>query len=348
MLERTISWIDDGPDKNAAKLIDQTKLPHEYTSIIVKTCDRMARAIKIMEIRGAPAIGAAAAMGMALAALEFKGTTRKDLLAHLEKAKAFLDSQRPTAVNLMWGTKRLLDKAIATGGTVEDVVKAMITDAKAVADEDVEINKRIGKHGNTVIANGDTILTHCNAGALACVGYGTALGVVRGAVEAGKKIHVISDETRPRLQGASLTCWELKQDNIPVTHIADTEAGLLMRLGKIQKIVVGADRIVSDGVFNKTGTYQVAIMAKYHGIPFYVAAPVSTLDLERKIDDIEIEQRDEWEVKTVYQKVKLSPDGVPAINYAFDATPMDLVTGIITQDGVFNPKELLERYHRKK
>ncbi|MEX2757909.1 MAG: s-methyl-5-thioribose-1-phosphate isomerase, partial [Candidatus Sigynarchaeota archaeon] len=249
MLERTISWIDDGPDKNSVLLIDQTKLPLEYTHVIVKTCERMAKAIKIMEIRGAPAIGAAAAMGMALAALEYKGQTKDGLIKHLEQAKRLLDSQRPTAVNLMWGTKRLLDKAIASNGTISEIVNAMITEAKAVADEDVEINKRIGKHGSTVINDGDTILTHCNAGALACVGYGTALGVIRGAIEAGKKIQVISDETRPRLQGASLTCWELKQDNIPVTQIADTEAGLLMRMGKIQKVVVGADRIVSDGVF---------------------------------------------------------------------------------------------------
>jgi methylthioribose-1-phosphate isomerase len=348
MLERTISWIDEGPDKNSAKLIDQTKLPLEYTHVIVKTCERMAKAIKIMEIRGAPAIGAAAAMGMALAALEFKGTKKPELIKHLEKSKALLDSQRPTAVNLMWGTKRLLDKAIATNGSVSDIVKAMISDAKAVAEEDVETNKRIGKHGSKLIDDGDTVLTHCNAGALACVGYGTALGVIRGAIEAGKKIQVISDETRPRLQGASLTCWELKQDNIPVTQIADTEAGLLMRMHKIQKVVVGADRIVSDGVFNKIGTYQVAIMAKFHGIPFYVAAPVSTLDLARKMDDIEIEQRDEWEVKTVFKKVQLSPDGVPALNYAFDGTPMDLVTGIITQDGVFSPKQLLERYRPNK
>jgi methylthioribose-1-phosphate isomerase len=348
MLERTISWIDDGPDKNAVKLIDQTKLPLEYTHVIVKTCERMAHAIKVMEIRGAPAIGAAAAMGMALAALEFKGSTKADIIKHLDQAKKLLDSQRPTAVNLMWGTKRLLDKANATNGSVKEIVAALIADAKAVAEEDVAINKRIGKHGNTVINDGDTILTHCNAGALACVGYGTALGVVRGAIEAGKKIQVISDETRPRLQGASLTCWELKQDNIPVTQIADTEAGLLMRLGRIQKIVVGADRIVSDGVFNKIGTYQVAIMAKYHEIPFYVAAPVSTLDLVKKMDDIEIEQRDEWEVKTVFKKVQLSPDGVPAINYAFDGTPMELVTGIITEDGVFKPKELLKKYLSKK
>nr|MDO8085067.1 S-methyl-5-thioribose-1-phosphate isomerase [Candidatus Sigynarchaeum springense] len=348
MLERTISWIDDGPDKNSVKLIDQTKLPLEYTHVIVKTCERMAKAIKIMEIRGAPAIGAAAAMGMALAALEYEGQTRDGLIEHLERAKRILDSQRPTAVNLMWGTKRLLDKAIVTSGTVNDIVKAMVIDAKMVADEDVEINKRIGKHGSTVIDDNDTVLTHCNAGALACVGYGTALGVIRGAIEAGKKIRVISDETRPRLQGASLTCWELKQDNIPVTHIADTEAGLLMWMGKIQKVVVGADRIVSDGVFNKIGTYQVAIMAKHHRIPFYVAAPVSTLDLAKKMNDVEIEQRDEWEVKTVFKKVQLSPDGVPAINYAFDGTPMDLVTGIITEDGVFTPEKLLDRYRASK
>jgi methylthioribose-1-phosphate isomerase len=249
---------------------------------------------------------------------------------------------------LFWGTNRVLDKAMKLDGPVKEIVKNLIIEAKLVAEEDVEKNRRIGKHGGTLLADGDTVLTHCNAGALACVGYGTALGVIRGAIEAGKKITVISDETRPRLQGATLTCWELHQDNIPVTQIADTEAGLLMQLGKINKIVVGSDRITCDAVFNKIGTYQVAIMAKYHNIPFYVAAPVSTIDLEKKMKDVEIEQRDQWEVKTIFKKVQISPDGVPALNYAFDPTPMALVTAIITEDGVFTPKHLLKRYAFKK
>jgi len=348
MLERTIAWVDDTPYKGYVKLIDQTKLPLEFAMIDVKTCDRMAQAIKVMEIRGAPAIGAAASMGMALAAIEFKGSSKQDLIKALEQAKKTLDSTRPTAVNLFWGTKRILDKAKQLDLAPKEIVKELIAEAKLVAEEDVEKNRSIGKHGGTLLNDGDTVLTHCNAGALACVGYGTALGVIRGAIEAGKKIKVISDETRPRLQGATLTCWELKQDNIPVTQIADNEAGLLMRLGKIQKIVVGADRITSDAVFNKIGTYQVAIMANYHKVPFYVAAPVSTLDFEKKMKDVEIEQRDEWEVKTIFKKVQISPDGVPALNYAFDPTPMELVTAIVTEDGVFTPKQLLKRYPFKK
>ncbi|HME52731.1 MAG TPA: S-methyl-5-thioribose-1-phosphate isomerase [Candidatus Lokiarchaeia archaeon] len=341
MLERTIEWMDE---EACAKLIDQTKLPLEHATLVVKTCARMAQAIKVMEIRGAPAIGAAAAMGMALAALEFKGSSKRDLIKHLEKAKVTLDSTRPTAVNLFWGTKRILDKAKEIDMPVNVIVEELVTEAKLVAEEDVEKNKQMGKNGAVLLEDGDTVLTHCNAGALACVAYGTALGVIRAAVESGKSINVISDETRPRLQGATLTCWELQQDNIPVTQIADTEAGLLMSMGKINKIVVGADRITSDAVFNKIGTYQVAIMAKYHGIPFYVAAPVSTIDLDRKMKDVEIEQRDEWEVKTIFKKVQISPDGVPALNYAFDPTPMELVTAIITEDGVFTPAQLLERY----
>ncbi|MHA1792180.1 MAG: S-methyl-5-thioribose-1-phosphate isomerase [Promethearchaeota archaeon] len=344
MLERTIMWIDEDPYKGKAKLIDQTKLPLEHTHVIVETHERMAQSIKTMEIRGAPAIGAAAAMGMALAAIESGAKSKDKLVEFLKKAKQTLDSTRPTAVNLFWATNRMLDKAMSLDGEPREIVKMLIQEAKNIADEDVEINKRMGKHGSKLIDDGDTVLTHCNAGALACVGYGTALGVIRGAVEAGKKVQVLSDETRPRLQGARLTCWELQQDNIPVVHITDDQAGLMMQLGKIQKIVVGADRIVKDAVFNKIGTYSLAILAKYHDIPFYVAAPVSTLDLEKTMKEVEIEQRDQWEVKTIFKKVQLSPDGVEAYNYAFDPTPMELVTAIITEDGVFTPKELVEKY----
>nr|MDO8117978.1 S-methyl-5-thioribose-1-phosphate isomerase [Candidatus Sigynarchaeota archaeon] len=345
MLERTIIWIDETPTRGKVKLIDQTKLPLEFTHVVIDTHERMAQSIKVMEIRGAPAIGAAAAMGMALAAIQAPKGSKEAFLAYLDAAKQMLDATRPTAVNLFWATSRMVAKARSLKDRmVDEIVQQLINEAKTVAEEDVQINKNIGKHGARIIDDGDTILTHCNAGALACVGYGTALGVVRGAIEAGKKIKVVSDETRPRLQGAMLTCFELKQDDIPVTQITDTQAGLLMRLGKIQKVVVGADRITSDAVFNKIGTYQVAILAKYHGIPFYVAAPVSTLDFEKKMNDVEIEQRDPWEVKTIFNKVQVSPDGVPALNYAFDPTPMSLVTGIITQDGVFSPHELIKKY----
>ena len=341
MLERTIEWVDED---NTVRMIDQTKLPLEYTHVIADGHERMARAIKVMEIRGAPALGAAGAMGMALAAVEARTNDRDEFIAFLEQAKQTLDATRPTAVNLSWGTALILQKAKDLDLPVEEMVEALIAEGKKVADDDIELNRRLGAHGAAVLDDGDTVLTHCNAGALACVGYGTALGVIRGAIEAGKAINVISDETRPRLQGATLTCWELYQDGIPVVHIADTEAGLLMQLGRINKVVVGADRITSDAVFNKIGTYQVAILAKYHGIPFYVAAPVSTLDFERKKDDVVIEQRDQDEVKKVLGKVQISPDGVEALNYAFDPTPMDLVTGIITEDGVFTPAQLLDRY----
>ncbi len=345
MLERTIIWIEETSTRGKVKLIDQTKLPLEYTHVVIETHERMAQSIKTMEIRGAPAIGAAAAMGMALAAIQAPKDSREAFNEYLTMAKKTLDATRPTAVNLFWATKRMLDKSISLEKYDHDeIIRQMILEAKAIADEDIEINKSIGKHGASVMDDGDTVLTHCNAGALACVGYGTALGVIRGAIEAGKKIKVISDETRPRLQGAMLTCFELHQDGIDVTQITDTQAGLLMRLGKIQKVVVGADRITSDAVFNKIGTYQVAIMAKYHNIPFYVAAPVSTLDFENKMNDVEIEQREQWEVKTIFKKVQVSPDGVPAFNYAFDPTPMSLVTGIITQDGVFPPEELVKTY----
>lgn len=344
MLERTITWIDDGNGKGKAKLIDQTKLPLEYTHVIVETCERMARAIKVMEIRGAPAIGAAAAMGMALAACEFNGDDRDALMSHLERAKTQLDATRPTAVNLVWATNRMMNLARSLQGDVLAIVKSLVIESKKVADEDVEINTRMGEHGATLLDDGDTVLTHCNAGALACVAHGTALGVIRSAVAAGKRVKVISDETRPRLQGATLTCWELHQDGIPVTQVPDNQAGYLMQRGMIHKIVVGADRIVKDGVFNKIGTYSVAVLARHHGIPFYVAAPVSTIDLVTRMKDVIIEQRDESEVKLVLDKVQVSPDGVPALNYAFDPTPMDLVTAIITEDGVFTPPELLKRY----
>ncbi|MHA1370250.1 MAG: S-methyl-5-thioribose-1-phosphate isomerase [Promethearchaeota archaeon] len=344
MLERTIKWIDDTPYSGTVELIDQTKLPLEFSTVTIKSHERMARSIKSMEIRGAPAIGAAAAMGMALAAVQSGADTKENLISCLKSAKDMLDSTRPTAVNLFWATKRMLDKAVSLDMSPREITKELIKEAKLIADEDIKINKRIGEHGGKLLDDGDWVLTHCNAGALACVGYGTALGVIRGAIEAGKKITVLSDETRPRLQGARLTCWELKRDNIPVIHITDNQAGLMMQLGKVQKVVVGADRIVKDAVFNKIGTYSVAILAKYHGIPFYVAAPVSTLDFEKTMKDVEIEQRDQWEVKTIFKKVQLSPDGVEAYNYAFDGTPMDLITAIITEDGVFTPKELVDYY----
>ncbi len=338
----TIEWID--PD--TIKMIDQTKLPYELVFLEVKDYKHLAKTIKDMNIRGAPAIGVAAAMGMALAALEFQNKAKEDFLRELEQAGKYITSTRPTAVNLFWAVERIMDlvKGIKSANTVKEIVSRIINEAKKMAQEDIETNKLIGKHGAELIKDGDTVLTHCNAGSLATVQYGTALAPIRTAVEQGKKIQVIADETRPRLQGATLTAFELHYDKIPVKIISDNSSGLIMMLGKIQKIIVGADRITRDAVFNKIGTYMVALAAKRHNIPFYVAAPVSTLSLKEKGDDIIIEQRDEKEVLVVHERLKIAPEGVGAINYAFDRTPMDLVTGIITQDGVFTPNDLLKKY----
>ncbi len=328
-------------------MIDQTKLPHELTFLKIATHEAMAQAIKVMNVRGAPAIGVAAAMGMTLAAQQAivaKKTSRESILSYLEKAKKTIDSTRPTAVNLFWATTRMMAKANATQGSAKEIVAALVAEAKVMWQEDIDRNKAIGKHGAALLKDGDTVLTHCNAGSLATVQYGTALAPIRAAIEEGKKIQVIADETRPRLQGATLTAFELHYDKIPVKVISDNSSGLLMRLGKIQKIIVGADRIVRDAVFNKIGTFMVALAAKYHKIPMYVAAPSSTLSLGESGKDVTIEQRDGAEVTNVLGKVKIVPDGVDAINYAFDETPIDLITGIITEDGVFTPKQLLEKY----
>jgi methylthioribose-1-phosphate isomerase len=339
----SLRWLDDG----AVEMIDQTKLPYELVFLTISTHEDMARAIKDMNIRGAPAIGVAAAMGMALAAqqgLATGCTDREDLVAYLEQAKKTIDSTRPTAVNLFWATSRILAKVAETNGSAGDVVDAVREEAKAMWQEDIDRNMSIGRYGAKLIADGDTILTHCNAGSLATVQYGTALAPIRAAFEQGKQIQVIADETRPRLQGATLTAFELHYDNIPVRVITDGSSGLLMHLGYVQKIIVGADRIVQDAVFNKIGTFMVALAAKYHEIPFYVAAPTSTLSLGEIAADVTIEQRDGGEVANVLGQLRIVPEGVDVINYAFDVTPIELVTGVITEDGVFSPAELLERY----
>ncbi len=343
----SLRWLDD---EGVVEMIDQTKLPYELVFLKIATHEAMAQAIKVMNVRGAPAIGVAAAMGMTLAAQQAsvaKRPSRDSLLAYLENAKKTIDSTRPTAVNLFWATSRMMAKANATQGNAKEIVAALVAEAKVMWQEDIDRNKAIGKHGAALLQDGDTVLTHCNAGSLATVQYGTALAPIRSAIEQGKKIQVIADETRPRLQGATLTAFELHYDKIPVKVISDNSSGLLMRLGKIQKIIVGADRIVRDAVFNKIGTFMVALAANYHKIPMYVAAPSSTLSLGERGKDVTIEQRDGGEVTSVLGKVKIVPDGVDAINYAFDETPIDLITGIITEDGVFTPKKLLERYVSK-
>jgi len=333
---RTIEW-----DRGRVRLIDQRRVPQEYTILAFDDYRDVARAIREMAVRGAPAIGAAAAFGMALAARNSQATTPAGLLADLKKAAQLLQDTRPTAVNLSWAIERMLrcaEAQIAAGAEVSSIVNALVTEAQALADEDVAINRRIGAHGAEVVPQGARILTHCNAGALATVDYGTALGVVRAAHEQGKGIHVFVDETRPRLQGARLTAWELMREGIPMTLIADNAAGHLMRTGQIDLVLVGADRIAANGdVANKIGTYKLAVVARENGIPFYVAAPTSTIDLSLPTgNDIPIEERDAQEV-THIGGVCIAPEGVEAYNPAFDVTPHRYVTGIITEKGILYP-----------
>lgn len=317
---------------------DQTRLPLQEVTLEIKTVEQMAEAIKTLRVRGAPLLGAAAGFGVAIAAYKSKAKTTKQLLAELEAAGALIKAQRPTAVNLFWGVDRVLGKAKAFLGGVEELKAAVVEEAQKIADEDAAQNRAIGKNGSVLIEDGDTILTHCNAGELATVEYGTALGVIRAAWEEGKKIKVIADETRPLLQGARLTVYELKRDGIPVTLITDNMAAHVMSKGLVDKVIVGADRIVQDAVFNKIGTYGVAVLAHEHKIPFYVAAPKSTFDLSCKAADVTIEERKPEEVTHVGCQ-QTAPDGIAVYNPAFDATPLKYVAGIITESGVYTKKD---------
>ncbi|MFC1510907.1 S-methyl-5-thioribose-1-phosphate isomerase [Candidatus Margulisiibacteriota bacterium] len=319
---RTIFW-----QNNKVRLIDQTKLPHKLVVVTVSTVPQMVKAIKTMQVRGAPAIGVAAAFGMVLGVNNLKKTAQQ-LLA-----------SRPTAVNLRWGVERMQRVARAGRGlSSPELRKLLLKEALKIADEDVEINKSIGKHGSTRIKKHARILTVCNAGALATVDYGTALGVIRAAHEQKKKIHVYSAETRPRLQGAKLTAWELKQARIPFTTITDNMIGYHMQQGLIDVVVTGADRIARNGdSANKIGTYGAAVLAKAHGIPFYIAAPVSTIDFRIKSgQQIPIEERNHDEVTKV-GKEQITPKGIKVANPAFDVTPARLITGIITERGIYKP-----------
>lgn len=329
---RTIEW------KNGTViLIDQTKLPNEIVWVKILDYINMASAIKEMKLRGAPLIGVAAAFGLALTAFHSKSKKRVDLLKELEKSAEVLRQTRPTAVNLFWAIDRIMKKAYETSGIKEELVKAVVNEAKIMADEDVEINRKMGKYGSSLIEDGDTVLTHCNAGSLATVDYGTALGVIRAAIEDGKNIKVIACETRPRLQGAKLTCFELMRDNIPVTLISDTMVGYVMSQGLVDKVVVGADRIVRDAVLNKIGTYNVAVLAYEHEIPFYVAAPMSTMDQSRSSDDVIIEERNQKEVINIGCE-RIAPKGVKVLNPAFDITPLEYVDAVITEEGIMVPE----------
>src|SRR3989337_1232664 len=283
---RTVEWKD-----NKVVMIDQTKLPNQLVFVEYDDFNQVADAIRTLVVRGAPAIGVSGAFGLALAALQSKASTKEELIGDLEKAKKILFETRPTAVNLSWGLEKIMKVAIS-GISIVQIKESVINEAKKMADEDIQINKTMGKNGSVLFDNNDTIMTHCNAGALATVAYGTALGVIRAAKESGKNIKVIATETRPVQQGSRLTAFELKHDNIDVSLIPDTAVGYSMAQGLVNKVIVGADRILRTGhVFNQIGTYQVATMAKQHGIPFYVAAPLSTFDMKSDAKDVIIEMR---------------------------------------------------------
>ncbi|MDE1766223.1 MAG: S-methyl-5-thioribose-1-phosphate isomerase [Thaumarchaeota archaeon] len=328
---RTVEWKD-----NAVVMIDQTILPNELVYVKYTDYKDVADAIRNLVVRGAPAIGVSGAFGLALAALQSKGETKENLIKDLEQAKKILFETRPTAINLAWGLERIMDVA-RSGKDASEIRNNVIKEAKKMAEEDIEINMRMGKHGSQLFNDNDTIMTHCNAGALATVAYGTALGVIRATKESGKKIRVIATETRPVMQGSRLTAFELKHDGIDVSLIPDTAVGYSMANGLVSKVIVGADRILRTGhVYNKIGTYQVALMAKQHNIPFYVAAPLSTFDMKSIPKEVVIEQRKASEVTGVAGK-KTAPDDINVINPAFDMTPPELITGIITEAGVAKP-----------
>jgi methylthioribose-1-phosphate isomerase len=333
---RTIEW-----QNGTVITINQLKLPHETEFLEMKSFEEVAEAIKTMKIRGAPLLGAAAAYALALAAFHSKAKERDDLLGELERAAETLKRTRPTAVNLFWAIDRILGKARSFYGNARELAALVIAEAEKIADEDAAANRLIGKHGAPLIEHGDTILTHCNAGALATVEYGTALGVIRAAVEQGKRVRVVATETRPKLQGARLTTYELKRDGIPVTLIADTMVGYVMYKRLVNKVVVGADRIVKDAVINKIGTYPIAVLAKEHDIPFYVAAPKSTFDLSHTSAEITIEERSPDEVTCIGSE-RIAPEDVEALNPAFDITPMKYVTAIICEDGILYKEDIVK------
>jgi methylthioribose-1-phosphate isomerase len=328
---QTLEWTDSG-----VRFIDQTKLPTEETYVTCRTYTQVADVIRNMVVRGAPAIGVAAAMGIALGVKNSKAENVGGLKQEFDQMCDVIGKTRPTAVNLFWAIGRMREKfELLRVRPLPQIKQALIEEAQRMHAEDIAANQAMGKHGATLMPAHGGVLTHCNAGALATCGYGTALGVIRAAVEQGKKIHVYADETRPFLQGSRLTAWELMKDGIPTTVISDNMAGAVMKQGKINAIVVGADRIAANGdVANKIGTYTVAVLAKEHGIPFYVAAPFSTIDLETPDGSgIPIEQRDGKEVTHIAGK-QMVPTGVEVENPAFDVTPAKYVTAIVTEKGI--------------
>ncbi len=337
----TVEWRD-----GHVRILDQSVLPGEVRFLECTDYTEVAEAIRELKVRGAPAIGVTAALGIALGAQQYRQQDIEGFHRQMDVVCTVLSATRPTAVNLFWAVNRM--KRVLTGSAhhhVQENQNLLLKEALAILEQDVRVNQTLGKYGAAIIQNGDNILTHCNAGALATAGYGTALGVVRAAWEEGKRLRVFADETRPVLQGARLTAWELQQDGIPVTLITDNMAGALMQKKGIQCCVVGADRIAANGdVANKIGTYSVAVLARAHGIPFYVAAPVSTIDLDTPTGEgIPIEERNPSEVTQVHGSRVIAPDGVAVWNPAFDVTPANLIEGIITERGILSPSELVTK-----
>jgi len=336
----TMQWKD-----GTVWLLDQSRLPERVEFIECRDYHTVARAIRELKVRGAPAIGITAAMGVALGAQAVETEAPDEFAKAVGVICEHLGATRPTAVNLFWAIERMKHTLLAVHGrSVAEAKRRLLHESQQMLEEDIALNKAIGRHGAALVGNSQTILTHCNAGALATAGYGTALGVVRAAWEEGKKIRVLADETRPVLQGARLTVWELMQDRIPVTLITDNMAGALMRQGRIDLCLVGADRIAANGdVANKIGTYSVAVLAKAHGIPFYVAAPSSTIDLSTSSgDQIPIEQRPPKEVTSLFEGPPIAPSGTDVFNPAFDITPASYITAIITERGVMKPKDITD------
>ncbi|ADY56597.1 methylthioribose-1-phosphate isomerase [Syntrophobotulus glycolicus DSM 8271] len=331
---KTLEWRE-----NCLIILDQTCLPTEIKYREACTYQEVAEAIKKMEVRGAPAIGAAASFGFALGALAFKGNCL-DFWDYMETVRAELEETRPTAVNLVWGLRRMQNRMyeMKKEWDIDKIKEALVEEAKAIAVEDVRINRKIGEYGNTLLPDKVNILTHCNAGSLATVDYGTALGIVRSAHDSGKNLHVYAGETRPFLQGARLTVLELMEYGIPVTLITDNMAGFLMQQGKIDMVIVGADRIAANGdTANKIGTYSLAVLAEEHEIPFYVAAPTSSIDLKISSgEEIPVEERDPCEVRTI-MGVQIAPETAKVYNPAFDITPAKYIHGIITEKGIIHP-----------
>jgi methylthioribose-1-phosphate isomerase len=327
---KTLEWTAEG-----VRFIDQTRLPTEEVYVTCRNYQEVARAIKDMIVRGAPAIGVAAAMGVAIGVEQSAAKNAAELRLEMDHICGVISQTRPTAVNLFWAIRRIKEKFESISSQPLDQIKSgIVQEAQQMYLEDIAANQAMGRHGAALMPASGGVLTHCNAGALATCGYGTALGVIRAAVDQGKRLHVFADETRPFLQGARLTAWELMRDDIPTTVIADNMAGAMMRQGKIKAVIVGADRIAANGdVANKIGTYSVAVLAKEHGIPFYVAAPWSTVDLKAATgDDIPIEQRSPKEI-THHGGKQMTPQGVQVENPAFDVTPSKYVTAIITERG---------------